>query len=117
MSLSLRTGEANRRKHPEAKGVKRQTTATGPSTFVANDDGLHLAYTTPSLPDSFGAVQNLKSYGRESYVNTVRYLSKQDAYMMKMMITFLLSFEQLKPFDKPHETTSHFSLMYHMLCL
>jgi len=64
------------------KFVKRQTTATGPSTVVANDAGLHLAYTTPSLPGSFGALQNLKRYGCESYVDTVRYLSKQDAYTL-----------------------------------
>jgi len=85
MSSSLRTGAArlaNRRKHPKAKGVKKQTTATGPSTAVANNDGLHFAYTAPSLPGSFGAVQILKRYGGESYVNTVRYLSKQDAYTL-----------------------------------
>jgi len=32
------------------------------------------------LPGSFGALQNLKRYGGEYYVDTVRYLSKQDAY-------------------------------------
>jgi len=79
MSSSLRT---NRRKRLKTKGVKKQTTTTGPSTVVANDDGLHLAYTTPSLPGSFGAVQNLKRYGGESYVDTVRYLSKQTAYTL-----------------------------------
>jgi len=35
-----------------------------------------------SLPGSFGAVQNLKGYGGESYIDTVRYLSKQDAYTL-----------------------------------
>jgi len=79
MSSTLRT---NRRKRPKTKGVKKQTTVTGPSTVVANDAGLHLAYTTPSLPGSFGAEQNLKRYGGKFYVDTVRYLSKQDAYTL-----------------------------------
>jgi len=34
------------------------------------------------LTGSFGAVQNLKLYGDESYVDTVRYLSKQHAYTL-----------------------------------
>ena len=57
---------------------RKSTYRTGPRT----DNKLHVAYTTPSAPGSFSAVENLKRYGDESYGKVKRYLSNQDAYTL-----------------------------------
>jgi len=43
---------------------------------------LHTTYTTPRLPGSFDAVQNLRRYTGESRAKTLQYLASQDAYTL-----------------------------------
>ena len=73
------------RKEKSVKKPKKHTTGHASSAKISDDNKtllLQSTYTTPILPGSFSAVQNLRRYTGEPLSETVQYLSKQDAYTL-----------------------------------
>ena len=86
--LQRKRQQSKRKRHQKSK-VQRLRAPRSPEQprkdarwSGLNSDRLHVAYTTPAVPGSFTAVQNLKRYSDVSYDRIKRYLSSRDAYTL-----------------------------------